>query len=87
MSVVAIAAKKPPFPANVLDFDLRANSRQRAGTYSFEGDELTASWHSHSMHQIQYTFDGIAEVESAGRPHRCVIVMSSSSAVPGASRT
>ena len=38
----------------------------RAGTYALEvGDEVVTGWHSHDMHQLEYAFDGIAEVETA----------------------
>ena len=64
IAVSAAPAKNLPSPANVLNVDLRADAPQRAGTYLFEGDETDAPWHSHPMHQIQYAFEGIAEVES-----------------------
>jgi AraC-like DNA-binding protein/mannose-6-phosphate isomerase-like protein (cupin superfamily) len=69
MAVFAGPAKNVPFPANVLDVDLRAGAPRRAGSYLYEGDELAAPWHSHAMHEIQYAFEGIAEVESVGARH------------------
>jgi mannose-6-phosphate isomerase-like protein (cupin superfamily) len=69
MAVVVPAVKKLPFPANVPDVDLGGGQRQRAGCYLFDGDELVAPWHRHAMHEIQYAFEGIAEVESAGSRH------------------
>lgn len=38
----------------------------RAGTYSLEvGDDVVTGWHSHDLHQVEYAFEGIAEVETA----------------------
>jgi AraC-like DNA-binding protein/quercetin dioxygenase-like cupin family protein len=40
-------------------------SRVRAGTYSVEvGDEIVTGWHSHEFHQVEYAFEGIAEVQT-----------------------
>jgi AraC-like DNA-binding protein len=40
--------------------------RMRAGTYSRTvGDEVVTGWHSHELHQLEYAFQGIAEVETA----------------------
>jgi AraC-like DNA-binding protein/mannose-6-phosphate isomerase-like protein (cupin superfamily) len=37
----------------------------RAGTYSVElGDEVVTGWHSHDFHQVEYAFEGIAEVQT-----------------------
>jgi AraC-like DNA-binding protein/quercetin dioxygenase-like cupin family protein len=69
MAVTAGPAENEPFPATVLSVDLRGTPGRRAGAYLFEGDEPTAPWHSHDMHQIQYAFEGIAEVESVGSRH------------------
>ena len=38
----------------------------RAGTYPFDGDDLVAEWHTHDLHQLQYAFQGVVEVETAG---------------------
>jgi AraC-like DNA-binding protein len=43
-----------------------AGARVRAGTYSLEvGDEVVTGWHSHEFHQMEYAFEGIAEVQTA----------------------
>ncbi len=44
---------------------MRAGGRQKAGSYSYEGDLLITTWHSHDLHQIEYAFQGVVEVESA----------------------
>jgi len=37
----------------------------RAGTYSVElGDDVVTGWHSHDFHQVEYAFEGIAEVQT-----------------------
>ena len=37
-----------------------------AGTYTVElSDEVVTGWHSHDYHQVEYAFEGIAEVETA----------------------
>jgi AraC-like DNA-binding protein len=66
VAVSARPAKDLTAAANALEVDLRASAAQRAGTYLFEGDDPDGVWHSHPMHQIQYAFEGIAEVESQG---------------------
>ncbi len=45
--------------------DMRAGSMVRAGTYVFEDGDLVSGWHAHDLHQIEYAFKGIAEVETA----------------------
>jgi AraC-like DNA-binding protein len=36
-----------------------------AGTFPFEiGDELITGWHHHDMHQLEYAFEGVAQVET-----------------------
>jgi AraC-like DNA-binding protein len=37
-----------------------------AGTYSAEvGDDVVSGWHSHDFHQVEYAFEGVAEVATA----------------------
>jgi AraC-like DNA-binding protein len=46
--------------------DVRGDSPARAGTYPFEvGDEVVTGWHSHDVHQLEYAFEGVAQVETA----------------------
>jgi AraC-like DNA-binding protein len=44
---------------------MRSDPRVRAGTYWFEGKDLVTGWHHHELHQLEYAFAGIAEVETA----------------------
>ena len=42
-----------------------ADARVRAGTYALElGDDIVTGWHSHEFHQLEYAFEGVAEVET-----------------------
>jgi AraC-like DNA-binding protein len=51
--------------ANGDGVDLRSGPGVRAGTYSFEGQDFASGWHHHGLHQLEYAFAGIAEVETA----------------------
>ena len=46
--------------------DMREGSRVRAGTFAYDGGDFVTDWHSHDLHQIEYAFEGIAEVETDG---------------------
>lgn len=48
---------------------MRRGAPVRAGTFSFEGDGVDTGWHSHDLHQIEYAFEGVAEVETATTHH------------------
>ena len=48
---------------------MRAGAPVRAGTFSYDGGDLVTGWHSHDLHQIEYAFEGIAEVETATTHH------------------
>lgn len=66
MAVSALAAKKVTVPANLGHQDVRGESPVRAGTYPFEiGEESVTGWHSHDLHQLEYAFEGTAQVETA----------------------
>jgi AraC-like DNA-binding protein len=45
--------------------EMRAGNPVRAGTFTYEGDDLVTGWHHHELHQIEYAFEGVAEVETA----------------------
>jgi AraC-like DNA-binding protein len=49
--------------------DLGAEPDLRAGTYPFDGDDLVADWHTHDLHQLEYAFEGVVEVETAAGHH------------------
>jgi AraC-like DNA-binding protein/quercetin dioxygenase-like cupin family protein len=73
VTVSARPAKDLPVAANVDveppsagEVDMREGSRVRAGTFPYDGGDLVTGWHSHDLHQIEYAFEGIAEVETDG---------------------
>jgi len=45
--------------------DRRGGASARAGTYAFDGDDTVTGWHTHDLHQIEYAFHGVVEVETA----------------------
>jgi len=52
--------------ANLGPQDMRQGSPVLAGSYFLEvGDEQSTGWHSHDLHQLQYAFQGVAQVETA----------------------
>lgn len=52
-------------PAKYGFYDVRGGSPARAGTYQFEvGEQVINRWHSHDLHQLEYAFEGVAEVET-----------------------
>ena len=45
--------------------DVRGVSDVLAGTFPLEvGDETVTGWHSHDLHQLEYAFQGVAQVET-----------------------
>jgi AraC-like DNA-binding protein/quercetin dioxygenase-like cupin family protein len=66
MTVSAPAANDLPSAANVEMVDLRAQSSMTAGTYLYEGPDLVTHWHCHNLHEVEYAFEGVVEIESAG---------------------
>lgn len=45
--------------------DLRAERSMRSGTYLYDGPDLVTHWHSHNLHEIEYAFRGVVEIETA----------------------
>jgi AraC-like DNA-binding protein len=68
MTVAAREAKDlaPPAttPATTLTADFGRATAVRAGTFPFDGDDLVADWHTHDLHQVEYAFEGVVEVET-----------------------
>jgi AraC-like DNA-binding protein/quercetin dioxygenase-like cupin family protein len=60
------AANSTSTPAGIGIVDMRGGSPVRAGTFAYDGGDLVTDWHSHELHQIEYAFEGIAEVETEG---------------------
>jgi AraC-like DNA-binding protein len=44
---------------------MRESTAVLAGTYPYDGEDLVTGWHSHDLHQIEYAFAGVAEVETS----------------------
>jgi hypothetical protein len=65
MAVSAQTDKDLTFSAKAEQVDMRSGSRQSAGSYAYEGDELITTWHAHDLHQLEYAFHGTVEVETA----------------------
>jgi AraC-like DNA-binding protein len=65
MAVSAQPDKVLTFSAKADQVDMRSGSRQSAGSYAYEGDELITTWHAHDLHQLEYAFHGTVEVETA----------------------
>lgn len=66
--MTAAARSGPPLPAaaNVRHEGVASSPLVRAGTYAVEvGDEVVTGWHTHDLHQVEYAFDGVAQVETA----------------------
>jgi AraC-like DNA-binding protein/quercetin dioxygenase-like cupin family protein len=71
VTVSARPAKDLPVAANVEAglqglgiVDMRGGASVRAGTFAYDGGDLITDWHSHDLHQIEYAFEGVAEVET-----------------------
>jgi hypothetical protein len=67
MVVAARTARNVTAPASHGLVDVRGGSPARAGIYQFEVGERMATprWHSHDLHQLEYAFEGVAQVETA----------------------
>jgi AraC-like DNA-binding protein len=66
MSVTASPANKVTVPANVGLRDVRNGGRATAGSYAFDvGNDVVTGWHFHDLHQLEYAFEGVAQVETA----------------------
>jgi AraC-like DNA-binding protein len=66
MAVPARTANKVTEPARSGRRDLRGPTRVLAGTYPFEaGEGLVTGWHHHDLHQLEYAFEGVAQVETS----------------------
>jgi AraC-like DNA-binding protein len=66
VTVSASAAKQLAAPARLGHRDVRGRSSALAGSYAYEiGDEVFTGWHSHDLHQLEYAFEGVAQVETA----------------------
>ena len=65
MAVSARPVKDLPTAANTLAVDMRGGTPVRAGTFAYAGDDFVTNWHTHDLHQVEYAFEGVVEVETA----------------------
>jgi len=70
---VAVSAgedRKATEAVNLGHQDMRRGSPVLAGSYFLDaGDKPLTGWHSHDLHQLQYAFQGVAQVETATAVH------------------
>lgn len=65
MTVAAWSVNNVSGPAKLGYRDVRGGARVLAGSYPFEaGDETVTGWHYHDLHQLEYAFEGVAQVET-----------------------
>jgi AraC-like DNA-binding protein/quercetin dioxygenase-like cupin family protein len=65
MAVSAQSASNVPGAARAGRRAVRGTSGVLAGTFPFEvGDETVTGWHFHDLHQLEYAFQGVAQVET-----------------------
>lgn len=69
VTVSARSANELPFPADSGLVDMRGGTRVRAGTFPYDGPDAVTGWHSHDLHQIEYAFQGVVEVETGTAHH------------------
>jgi AraC-like DNA-binding protein/quercetin dioxygenase-like cupin family protein len=73
--IAGTADSLPPAASSPL-VALRGGSGTTTGSYSFDGDTTHTdtgtgtSWHRHDLHQLEYAFEGVVEVETALARHR-----------------
>ena len=48
---------------------MRGDRRVRAGTFPYDGPDAVTGWHHHDLHQIEYAFRGVVEVETETAHH------------------
>jgi AraC-like DNA-binding protein len=64
VTVSARPAKNSTSAASIDLVDMRGGTPVLAGTYPYDGPDLDTGWHAHDLHQIEYAFQGVVEVET-----------------------
>jgi len=64
VTVIAGPANDRSPAANAEMVDMRDGTPVRAGTHTYDGVDLVTPWHTHDLHQIEYAFHGVVEVET-----------------------
>jgi AraC-like DNA-binding protein/mannose-6-phosphate isomerase-like protein (cupin superfamily) len=66
---VAVSARPvkdlPSAATEVFGVDMRNGAAVRAGSFAYDGDDFVTGWHTHELHQVEYAFQGVVEVETA----------------------
>ena len=70
MTGFAETAEVLPPAASARLVALRGREGVTAGSYPYEGDTADMPWHRHDLHQLEYAFEGIVEVETAVARYR-----------------
>ena len=66
VAVSSSSANKVTSPATPGLQEVGGPDQILAGTYPFEiGEEVVTGWHFHDLHQLEYAFEGTAQVETA----------------------
>lgn len=65
MAVFAQSVNDVPLADRSGLVDMRTGGRPLAGGFAYTGEELITTWHCHDLHQIEYAFRGVVEVETA----------------------
>ncbi|WP_344824748.1 helix-turn-helix transcriptional regulator [Actinocorallia longicatena] len=50
--------------------ELRGGGGMPTGSFGFEGDLRRAAWHVHDLHQLEYAFEGVVDVETEAARYR-----------------
>jgi len=69
VTVAAHPANDLASPATSRAVDFGLATPVRAGAYPMDADDLVADWHTHDLHQLQYAFAGVVEVETRAAHH------------------
>ena len=69
MSVSALGAKYLPAAATGEMVDLRGSPSVRSGMHLYDGPDAVTRWHTHNLHEVEYAFEGMVEIESEGGHH------------------
>ena len=65
MTVAARPARDLPPAANPQPAVSGFETPVRSGTYAFDSDDEVTGWHAHDFHQVEYAWQGVAQVETS----------------------
>ncbi|XVQ14114.1 AraC family transcriptional regulator [Spirillospora sp. CA-255316] len=70
MTGIARTADLMPLAARSQWVSLRDRAGVTAGSYAFEGDTARHPWHRHDLHQLEYAFEGIVQIQTMAARYR-----------------